>query len=165
MQKELNIVIPEGFEIDKEKSTFEKIIFKKKTNKYPKTWEEFCKEKPVSGIEYFINHNSVVLEYGDSEDRDEADKNLCKTKEEAEAFLTLIQLKRLWHEYVEGFESDYFGYSIYLIDISGAPVGNGWFIDETNECSIFSFPSIELAQKFLDNFKELFKKIEPLFYN
>ena len=28
--KELKIQIPEGYEIDKEKSTFEKIVFKKK---------------------------------------------------------------------------------------------------------------------------------------
>lgn len=45
MQKELKIEIPIGYEIDQEKSTFEKIILKKESNKYPMTWEEFCKEK------------------------------------------------------------------------------------------------------------------------
>ena len=30
MEKEIKIQVPEGYEIDKEKSTFEKIIFKKK---------------------------------------------------------------------------------------------------------------------------------------
>jgi tRNA A22 N-methylase len=43
-QKEIKITIPEGYEIDKQKSTFEKIVFKKKDNKYPKTWKE-CIEK------------------------------------------------------------------------------------------------------------------------
>ena len=38
--KELNIQIPEGYEVDKEQSTFEKIIFKKIETKLPKTWEE-----------------------------------------------------------------------------------------------------------------------------
>lgn len=165
MQKELNIEIHEGYENDKEKSTFEKIIFKKKTNKYPKTWEEFTSRNPISDTEYYIDRDSTVKGFGYTYDRTKTDKNLCKTKEEAEAFLALIQLKRLWHEYVKDFDSDYFYYSIYLIDVSGAPVGSRWLIDEIDECSIFSFPSIELAQEFLNNFKELFNKIEPLFYN
>ena len=37
--KELKIEIPDGYEIDKENSTFEKIVFKP-LNPYPKTWEE-----------------------------------------------------------------------------------------------------------------------------
>lgn len=37
MEKELKIEIPEGYEIDKEKSTFEKIVFKKKQEEeYPR---------------------------------------------------------------------------------------------------------------------------------
>ena len=36
--KELKITIPEGYEIDKEKSTFEKIVFKKKDTK-PRSWK------------------------------------------------------------------------------------------------------------------------------
>jgi hypothetical protein len=34
--KEIVISIPEGYEIDKEKSTFEKIVFKKKEQTLPK---------------------------------------------------------------------------------------------------------------------------------
>ena len=43
-EKELKIRIPEGYEIDKEKSTFEHIIFKKVNTfaKLPKTWKEYC---------------------------------------------------------------------------------------------------------------------------
>ena len=42
--RKLKINIPEGYEIDKEKSTFEEIIFKKVEDpfaKLPKTWEEY----------------------------------------------------------------------------------------------------------------------------
>lgn len=42
--KKLKINIPEGYEIDRENSTFEEIIFKKIENpfsKLPKTWEEY----------------------------------------------------------------------------------------------------------------------------
>ena len=41
MEKELKIEVPQGYEIDRQKSTFEKIIFKKITEK-PKTWEDYC---------------------------------------------------------------------------------------------------------------------------
>ena len=42
MRKEIKIEVPQGYVIDKEKSTFEKIVFKKIDNR-PKTWEEYCK--------------------------------------------------------------------------------------------------------------------------
>lgn len=41
MEKELKIEIPQGYEIDRQKSTFEKIIFKK-IPENPKTWKEYC---------------------------------------------------------------------------------------------------------------------------
>lgn len=36
--KELKIQVPEGYEIDKENSTFENIVFKRK--ELPKSWED-----------------------------------------------------------------------------------------------------------------------------
>ena len=48
VEKELKIEVPKGYEIDKEKSTFEKIVFKKVEDpfsKLPKTWEEYCKRE------------------------------------------------------------------------------------------------------------------------
>ena len=43
MNKELKIEVPDGYEIDKENSTFERIVFKKK-HTYLKSWKEFCEE-------------------------------------------------------------------------------------------------------------------------
>ena len=42
MEKELKIEVPQGYEIDRQKSTFEKIVFKK-IPENPKTWKEYCK--------------------------------------------------------------------------------------------------------------------------
>jgi hypothetical protein len=42
--RELNIEAPEGYIIDKDKSTFEKIVFKEK-NKPPMSWEEYLDSK------------------------------------------------------------------------------------------------------------------------
>ena len=41
--KEVKIEIPEGYEIDHEHSSFNKIAFKKKENELPKSWTEFAR--------------------------------------------------------------------------------------------------------------------------
>ena len=154
--KELKINIPEGYEIDKDNSTFERIVFKKKENIRPKSWEEFCE----SGIdkEYCIDEYSDINEVFRFKRRNcNTDRNLCKTKEEAEAFLALIQLKRLWHEYIDNYSKKVNGY--YCIDCFCRSVlhnisSSGGFL--------FKFPTKELAEEFLNNFKDLFIKASPL---
>ena len=45
--KKLKVNIPEGYEIDRDNSTFEEIVFKKVEDpfsKLPKTWREYCKQ-------------------------------------------------------------------------------------------------------------------------
>ena len=158
--KELKIEIPIGYEIDQNNSTFERIVFKKK-HAYPKSWEEFCKNTPINE-EYYLNQASsirtVTLDHRDYE----GDKNVCKTKEEAEAFLALIQLKRLWHEYVDNYSEkvEYF----YYIDRFSSIDSCDFKVSEV--CSrrkyLFKFPSRELALEFLNNFRDLFIKASPL---
>ena len=77
---ELKIDIPEGYEIDKEKSTFEKIVFKEKCT-YPKSWEEFCKNNKIINNEYFISVGSTItpIYFGDNREH-RMDRNLCKTE-------------------------------------------------------------------------------------
>ena len=167
MNKELKIDIPEGYEIDKENSTFEKIVFKKK-HTYPKSWEEFCENNQETNDEYFIATDSKVFNMSDiridvQRREYEVDRNLCKTKEEAEAFLALIQLKRLWHEYVDNYSGKVDDY--YYIDFFTSI--NGCQCRVLANCSVISkylfvFPSRELAQEFLHNFKDLIIKASPL---
>ena len=38
--KEFKIQVPEGYEIDRENSTFENIIFRKAERKLPKAWKD-----------------------------------------------------------------------------------------------------------------------------
>lgn len=61
--KELKINIPEGYEVDKERSTFERIVFKKKSLKYKDVTEELFKIEddcvwfitPYSHGDFFIS--------------------------------------------------------------------------------------------------------------
>ena len=160
-EKELKIDIPEGYEIDKENSTFERIVFKKK-HTYPKSWKEFCENNLIHN-EYYINVSSVIIELNFNRRIIETDRNLCKTKEEAEAFLALMQLKRLWHEYVDNYSEKVEDY--YYIKCFGSANGNEFSVlPSVSSISrdLFKFPSKKLAEEFLNNFKDLFIKASPL---
>ena len=163
MNKELKIDIPEGYEIDKENSTFERIVFKKK-HTYPKSWEEFCENNQETNDEYFIGWDSQVMNSRIKNKDYDLDRNLCKTKEEAEAFLALMQLKRLWHEYVDNYSGKVD--DCYCITCVCSSNGNDFSIlyigSATYNMDLFKFPSKELAEEFLHNFKDLFIKASPL---
>jgi hypothetical protein len=90
--KEIKIDIPEGYEIDKENSTFECIKFKKKVNSI-NTWKDI---EYLSG--YFINNQASIIEtpeilrVGD-------DKNVFVSKKYAKAALALAQISQLMPYY------------------------------------------------------------------
>ena len=164
MSKELKIDIPEGYEIDQKNSTFERIMFKKK-HTYPKSWEEFCENCQTTDKEYYICSDSEIFDTCNTQNRDcDEDRNNCKTKEEAEAFLALMQLKRLWHEYVDNYseklEDTY--YIACFRETDGIEF-NVYHSISLIETFLFKFPSKELAKEFLNNFEDLFMKIIPLF--
>lgn len=99
-QIEVKINVPDGYEIDKENSTFECVKFKpiKAEVKLPKTWAEFCYNYPT-GMEtgYYIAENSTINEgrrVGASHLYD-FDRNLLPTEEAAEVHLVLMQLHQL----------------------------------------------------------------------
>ena len=45
MEKTIKITPPEGYEVDKEKSTFNEIVFKKLEPNLPMSWEELKEVK------------------------------------------------------------------------------------------------------------------------
>lgn len=163
--KELKIEVPEGYEIDTEKSTFEKIIFKKIKTKLPKTWEEFCEQTLVTKDECYIASNSTIINYRaicSSYNRIlDNDRNLLPTKEDAEAHLALIQLHRLRDVYRQGWTPDWNAGTIskYCIVFNAGSL-------EIREFSctphFLAFQSKEIAQEFLDNFKDLLDKAKEL---
>ena len=54
MNKEIKITAPEGYEIDKENSTFECIKFKEIENKYPTSVKE------ISNRQYYIDSSGDI---------------------------------------------------------------------------------------------------------
>ena len=151
--KEIKIEVPEGYEIDKENSTFETIKFKEKS-KLPMSWKEVMNLKG-----YYINSSSLISEYNSSFGTD-GDKNTWPTKELAEAALALSQLLQLrdrWNgDWKADWCSDDYKYSIGI---------NQYNISKyisVGDQYILVFNSGELRDKFLYTFKDLIEIAKPL---
>ena len=85
--KEVKISIPEGYEIDKENSTFECIKFKRKDE--TNTWEDL---KSVQG--YYINTWSNISKI-ESNLVDDQNKNIFASEKHAKSALALAQISQL----------------------------------------------------------------------
>ena len=153
--KEMKIQVPEGYEIDREKSTFEKIVFKKIERKLPKRWEEL---KVVEG--FYIDEDSHIHDCP-MVDVLRKNKNVFPTEEEAEACLALAQLCQLRDRYNDGWKPDWINNKEYKYSIvinKGEPFVETYF----NVQKVLSFKTEELRDKFLENFRDLIETAEPL---
>ena len=155
-EKKLKINIPEGYEIDKEKSTFEEIVFKKVEDpfsKLPKTWEEYCKQ--TSGyVSYFWSSssspNSIIKSWF------EGSYNEFVTEERVKQYVTLGKLLQLRDYWVKGYSE--FRYAVYGDKLDGTAICD--WRDNINHP--LTFPTREMAQKFVECFKDLMKEAHPL---
>ena len=87
--KELKIQVPEGYEIDKEKSTFENIVFKKKEEK---RWRD-DETKMIKG--YFIDTDSKIIETGYTLMNRKANYNLFAMEKQAKSALAMARISQI----------------------------------------------------------------------
>jgi len=153
--KTLKIEIPNGFEIDKENSTFEQIVFKEIKKELPKTWEEL---KEISG--YYSNMHSSIIDVGENEAID-GNQNIFATEEQAKASIALSQLSQLREVYRNGWVPDWttFETKKYCIDFFNDKINF-----QTYEVSntFLSFQNEKTRDLFLENFKDLIEQAKPL---
>ena len=150
--KEINIIAPKGYEIDKENSTFEKIVFKK-INELPKTWEEL---ENISG--YYVSSFSGITHYSLANCCNSA-KNTFPTKELAEATLALAQLLQLRDRYNGDNEGFIFNKNNYCISVYNYNIDKSW---HTQIQRVLAFRTKELGEEFYNNFKDLIEIAKPL---
>lgn len=148
MEKELKIEVPQGYEIDRQKSTFEKIIFKK-IPENPKTWEEYCSLMKGKTMYYTNCNNITVSGFSDAHDK-------FVNKKRAEQFIALGKLLQL---------RDYWVKRSKFKDAIGIFTWSDGLI-VTNNCDIndfaITFPTQEMADKFITCFRDLIKQASPL---
>lgn len=126
----------------------------------PKTWEEFCNNRPIKHKECYITAFSDIKELDEhNETRStDLDRNVCPSKKSAEAHLALIQLEQLRDCYRQGdipnFNNCNEKYCI-------VKTKNDIHVVSVYDINRFlSFTKKEVAEKFLINFKPLIKIAE-----
>ena len=129
----------------------------------PKSWEELCNNYPIKEGEYYIDMCSDILlaSSGPNEGREiEMDRNICPSKESAEAHLALIQLEQLRDCY-RGLFVTVIGMPVWCIIRHNGRLVITQRIWGTNE-TFLSFQSPEIAEKYLKNFESLIKQAGDL---
>lgn len=152
--KHFKVQVPEGYEIDQEKSTFEEIVFKPVKSK-PK-WEDFGH---VGG--WYIRSDSTVVVSNDYVTSGDHNKNTWPSKAEAEAALALSQLCQWRDKYNEGWKPDWTNPKQYKYVIVS---DKGCFEVGVNRLTSYplSFKSSGIRDKFLEDFRDLIEVAKPL---
>lgn len=156
MEKELKIEVPQGYYIDRKKSTFEKIVFKKIEPCNPKTWEEY--RRCIYGHKSYYWNGSrepYIMRTSSGE------YNEFSTKERVKQYVALGKLIQLrdywvgdWKPNIPDFDNSAFAVFCGVADVQMVYTPHANFP--------LTFPTKEMAQKFIDCFKDLIKEASPL---
>lgn len=143
--KDIKITIPKGYEIDMEKSSFERIVFKKKT--IINSWEELQKIKGV-----FINYASNIQECSEAI-VDDDNRNVFLNEKYAKSALALAQISQLLPYYNSNVNWDRS-----TIKYCIARTGNKIYIDTRQSLyHLLAFNSKEEAERFLKHNEQLLR--------
>ena len=158
MKQTIEIEVPEG------KSAVWKdgrVIFEDINPLLPKTWKEFCENHDTKKGEHYIDDScNLVAAIGGYKRDVQKDRNLLPSKQAAEAHLALMQLHQLRDCYRNGWLPDWKEQSVkhtILIDHDDIVVGKSY----VTSCFL-AFQTEELAEEFLNNFRELIEQAGDL---
>ncbi len=153
--KEWNI--PEGYEIDREKSNELQIVFKKIEDKV-RSWEEYCKKMEGKDSYYVenVNHKVISSQFESTPFLEEFDN-----KEDAEAFAALGKLLKLRKDWIKDWKPDWtnnFQWKFSIIsDTDKIEKGIGRTLSRS-----LSFPTEGMRDEFIETFKDLLEIAKPL---
>ena len=165
MKQTIEIEVPDG-----KKAVWKdnKVVFEDIKPQFPKTWVEFCEMKKPNESEAYINNRSECVELGNPSEKRlyYVDRNVLPSKKAAGAHLALMQLHQLRDCYRQGWIPNLADKSIkYCIEGHGDLCTKSikYKIVNLSYISDFlSFPTKELAQEFLTNFRELIEQAGDL---
>ena len=153
--KELKIEIPQGYEIDRQKSTFEKIIFKK-IPENPKTWEEYKSCSKGDTSYFFCNLLKSIKASSIKASLFNGFYNEFSTEKRVKQYVALGKLLQLHDYWVKGSKFKN-AIGIYTWDDGPIVTHNC----DINDCAL-TFPTQEMADKFITCFRDLIKQASPL---
>lgn len=156
---EVKIQIPDNCELIKDGDTY---IVKEKKNDKPRSWEEFCEKYPLHENEVYLDSRGNVNLNFTLSGKKRYTPNWIINKQEAEAFLALMQLRQLRKAWIGDWEQPIddatVGYITYSIKKKQVIVDYGW----TWRNSILSFPTRIMAYDFLGCFRDLCETAKTL---
>ena len=162
MKQTIEIEVPDG-----KKAIWKdnKVVFEDIKPQLPKTWEEFCEQNMVKKDECYLDASSGIVEFLNNGRNIYTDRNILPNKQAAEAHLALMQLHQLRDCYRQGWVP-------YLTANSNNYCVVGYYNSDTknieyqviNSCNstFLSFPTNELAEEFLTNFRGLIEQAGDL---
>lgn len=152
MEKEIKINIPEGYDdavFDNETKT---VKFIKKEKEYIKSWKDYCTKYHHVHENYSSYSHSLI--------GCECDNALeVMTAADRMQMEILARLRLIYFDWVQGWSiDDKHSYWVLSYDIiSGIKI---YPFYSTNR--LFSFPTKELAEKFLETFKDMLEDVKEL---
>ena len=156
MKQTIEIEVPDGYKAMYNEDTQKVEIVKVGL---PKTWDEFCENNPIKSGEYFIQSEDIMRVIVGGL-RDVTTKGILPNKETAEAFLALIQLIQLRDCYRQGWKPDWKNNeNKFVIEIIDGEITTYW---DNRRSRTLSFQSIEVRDKFFENFSDLIEKAKEL---
>ena len=157
MKQTIEIEVPDG-----KKAVWKnnKVIFEDIKPQLPKTWEEFCKQNKTNENEYYLSPLSRTIKAEINERHIYNDRNVLPNKQAAEQHLALMQLHQLRDCYRQGWIPDWSDCkNKYCIIYNGVLY---CVIANTYTREFLTFQSIEIAQEFFKNFKDLIEQAGDL---
>lgn len=158
-EKTIDIVAPEGYEVDKERSSFDRIVFRPLPEKgLPKTWKDMGY---ITGCVVHWNHFEGVGILGSDVEANQRNRAIWPTEAEAEASIALAQLCQLRDRYNGGWRANWTdtNHEKFCIGVlSGGIAAFDWYRLQHVLC----FKTEELRDEFMKNFADLIEKAKPL---
>ena len=158
MKQIIEIEVPEG-----KKAVWKegKVVFEDIKPKLPKTWIEFCNQNKIRKGEIFFNDVCDMIDgraFGDIRDS-YIDRNILPSEQAAKQHLALMQLHQLRDCYRQGWIPTVDKVSFGIIRRVGGDLDTYRF---TYSSRFLLFQSEEIAQEFLNNFRDLIEQAGDL---
>jgi len=159
--RELKIDVPEGYEIDKEKSTFEHIVLRKISNSLPRSWDEYCRQQKDMGLTGYYLNNTKINECSWRDMSIPSNwSSVLPSRELAEAVCALMQLMSLRQAWIGDWEPNWDGYTCHHCIVT---IENKYCVQQYYDSyRALSFPTSEKAEDFMNTFKDLLEIAKSL---